>query len=39
MIVRYDMLVTAIKANQACKNERQRFSWLRSTAIGKHIEP
>lgn len=33
------MLVTAIKANTNCKPERQSFSVLRSTPIGKHIEP
>lgn len=33
------MLVTAIKANQACKGQRQNLSLLRSTPIGKHIEP
>jgi hypothetical protein len=36
---RYDLLVTAIKANQLCKQERQNFSVLRSTPLGKHIEP
>ena len=33
------MLVTAIKANHNCKPERQNFSVLRSTPLGKHIEP
>lgn len=37
--IRYDLLVTAIKANQHCKPERQNFSLLRSTPLGKHIEP
>lgn len=36
---RFDLLVTAIKANQQCKQERQNFSVLRSTPLGKHIEP
>jgi hypothetical protein len=34
---RYDLLVTAIKANQHCKSERQNLSVLRSTPVGKHI--
>ena len=38
-VFRYDMLVTAVKANQACKGQRQNLSLLRSTPIGKHIEP
>lgn len=36
---RYDLLVAAIKANQHCKAERQSLSVLRSTPVGKHIEP
>ena len=36
---RFDLLVTAIKANQHCRNERQNLSVLRSTPVGKHIEP
>jgi hypothetical protein len=38
-LYRYDLLVTAIKANQHCRNERQNLSILRSTPVGKHIEP
>lgn len=33
------MFITAVKANQACKSERQNLSLLRSTPIGKYIEP
>jgi len=39
VLYRFDLLVTAIKANQSCKQERQNFSVLRSTPIARHIEP
>lgn len=34
---KYDLLITAIKANQLCRSERQSLSVLRSTPVGKHI--
>ena len=33
------MFLTAIRANNLCKRERQGLSLLRATPVGKHIEP
>ena len=33
------MFLTAVRANNLCKKERQNLSLLRATPVGKHIEP
>lgn len=33
------MFITAVKANKTCRNERQNLNILRSSPIGRYIEP
>ena len=37
--IRYEMFLSSVRANRQCKEERQELAVVRSTPIGKHIEP